>query len=416
MANAGAGLILLGRKQEDLDSVTSAITAATGSRDIHTAPCDLASFASIQEAARAIKKLAPRGGINVLAHLAGLTYAAPEVTDWDIAAETGFEMQMQVNLIGPALLTELLLPFLRAATPSPGRVISIGSASIQALDMGGGSFWEPPIMDDWCLGQSPGCFCIEELDRMARRPSLPMLGSSLRSNVMFAMTLKTFWTYHLAQRERAHGVSVHIFHPGFVHTRGTGAMARDTGFSSIKEMTQAQCPSVPFFYCDCTDDPAAQAYLDANCPLTTDEGSVSFTYLAAAPASEVVPQSGLLTNACEAGDAMLGYAKVFDQRLNMAARRGSDATEQWGLAVFDLITMWATGREPSHRENYAAVRADCRIRGPLGGYVNQLWAMLLALCVLVGACIMLGWCRRRCCCCAGGSKDKQPPESGASLH
>ena len=53
------------------------------------------------------------------------------------------------------------------------------------------------------------------------------------TSVLFCMTrrsarsLKTFWSYHLAQRERAHGVQVHIFHPGYVQTPGTDDMARE---------------------------------------------------------------------------------------------------------------------------------------------------------------------------------------------
>ena len=405
MATAGASLILLGRKQEKLDLVSASITAATGSKHIQTVLCDLASSESIQSAAQAVNQLAPRG-IHVLANLAGMNFSPPEVSKADIS-EAGYEIQMQINLIGPAQLTELLLPAVRAATPSPGRVISIGSATIQVNDMGGDRYWEPPILDDWCLGQSSGCFCIDELERVARRPAKPMPGSSLRSNANFVFVLKTFWTHHLARREEPHGVSVHIFHPGFVHTPGTDQMARDSGLASGKDLAAYSCAAgVPWFYCDCTDDPSKAPFREESCPLTSDQGSASLTYLAAAPAGEVAAQSGLLTNACEAGEAALSYAAVFDQRLNMASQRGPEVAERWGRAAFDLITEWATGRPPSDSANYAEVRARCPIRGPLGGYINQLAVTLLVACALIATCVLLGWCRRLCCCCGGSAASK----------
>lgn len=414
MAHAGARLIILGRTQSKLDAVKAAIQSSTGRSDkiVHgTIVCDLSSFASIRSAAKSAVALAPK--IDVLVNLAGLNFApTAEVTDADIT-EDGFEIVMAVDLIGPALLTELLLPSVRAATPTPGRVISIGSATMNILDLGGGAvetstgkedrvYFEPPIVDDWCFmcGLRPGCFCIDELDQVARRPAVSTLGTTARSNVVFALTLKTFWTYHLAKREQASGVSAHIFHPGFVWTPGTDVMAHDSGyFNNTADMTKAMCPGMPWFVCDCTDDPAAATYREATCPLSIDEGSASLTFLAAAPADDVAPHNGLLTNACEAGDAIEHYGKYLDQRLNMASKRGELVTEQWGRAAFDLITGWATGAPPSDPDNFAAVKADCRIRGPLGGYTGQLWATLGVLITLVAACNTAGCCHRRGCCC-----------------
>ena len=405
MATSGAHIILLGRKQSKLAAVKASIKAATGSDAVQTVLCDLASFASIRQAASAVTSLAPQG-VHALVNLAGLNMAPTlEVTQWDIT-EDGFELQMQVDLIGPALLTELLLPSVRSASPSPGRVISIGSATLNVFTTPFGQFWEPPIVSDWCFmcGEQPGCFCIDKLEAMVRVPSKSGLGTDSRSNVFYALTLKTFWAYHLAQRERGHGVNIHIFHPGFVRTPGVDTLARAAYVNSSVEYARMACPGLPWFVCDCTDDADAAPYRESACPLTIDQGSASLTFLAAAPANAVSDHNGLLTNACEAGEAM-EYGVYLDHRLNMAAQRGVAATDQWGLAIFDMITNWATGAPPSDPANFAGVKADCPIADRLGGYVTQLWALLLGLVGAVATCVVMGCCR---CCCGGGGK--QVPE------
>lgn len=98
------------------------------------------------------------------------------------------------------------------------------------------------------------------------------------------------------------------------------------------------------------------------------------------------------------------HFRFLDHRLNMAARRGAQATEEWGAALFQMVVSWATGAPPSDPAALAAVKADCRIRGPLGGYVNQLWATLAVLGALLAGCVALGWCRCGCCCCGPGTK------------
>ena len=109
-------------------------------------------------------------------------------------------------------------------------------------------------------------------------------------------------------------------------------MARESGFGDANEMALAMCAGVPWFFCDCTDEPSTAPLKEGICPLTPDQGASSLTYLAAAPTREVGPQSGLLTNACEAGDELLECMLVTGELLVLDAARCWE-TE---LEIFDV--------------------------------------------------------------------------------
>ncbi|HEY2375904.1 MAG TPA: SDR family NAD(P)-dependent oxidoreductase [Gemmatimonadaceae bacterium] len=94
-------------------------TVVTVGRDAHsTIACDLASFASIRSAAEEINARFPR--IQLLVNNAGVQHLRRTLSG------DGLEATLTVNHLAPFLLTHLLLPSLRAGSPS--RVVTISSS------------------------------------------------------------------------------------------------------------------------------------------------------------------------------------------------------------------------------------------------------------------------------------------------
>ena len=82
--------------------------------------CDLASFASVRDAARQITGLAPR----IAALVNNAAVLVPERT----LSRDGFEIQLAVTHLGHFLLTNLLLPLLHRPA-GPCRVVTVSSAA-----------------------------------------------------------------------------------------------------------------------------------------------------------------------------------------------------------------------------------------------------------------------------------------------
>ncbi|NOY08451.1 MAG: SDR family NAD(P)-dependent oxidoreductase [Spirochaetes bacterium] len=114
----GAAVIGTGRSRESCGK------AAEKNRDITYIAADLSSQKQVRDAAAKISLLADsryRGKIDVLVNNAG-TFSG-----WYQATEDGYELQFAVNHLAPFLLTNLLLPELRAS--GKGKIITISSGS-----------------------------------------------------------------------------------------------------------------------------------------------------------------------------------------------------------------------------------------------------------------------------------------------
>jgi NAD(P)-dependent dehydrogenase (short-subunit alcohol dehydrogenase family) len=116
LAGAGAHVVVAARDQVKTSAAIDVIRAAHPAASLETVALDLASRASVHEAAAAIA--ANHEGVDVLVNNAGLM-AVPERATAD-----GFEMQLGVNHLGHFALTARLLPQLLRAH---GRVVSVTS-------------------------------------------------------------------------------------------------------------------------------------------------------------------------------------------------------------------------------------------------------------------------------------------------
>jgi NAD(P)-dependent dehydrogenase (short-subunit alcohol dehydrogenase family) len=118
LAAAGARVVLAARSRDKTAAAVALIQGETPGADLDVVPLDLASLASVRQAAQVITDSHP--AIDILVNNAGLM-GVPEAKTAD-----GFEMQLGVNHLGHFLLTNRLLPVLAAAA---GRVVSVTSTA-----------------------------------------------------------------------------------------------------------------------------------------------------------------------------------------------------------------------------------------------------------------------------------------------
>jgi NAD(P)-dependent dehydrogenase (short-subunit alcohol dehydrogenase family) len=176
LAQLGAKVLLVCRKKEQGESVAHEIGAKSFViPDVITA--DLSSQASIRRAAADLQGRHPR--LQVLINNAGVIPRRREVT------VDGLEMQLAVNHLAYFLLTNLLLPQLKAGAPS--RIINVSS----------GAHTHAGIDFD---------------DLQAERGYDPkqVYSRSKLANILF--------TYELARRLQGTGVTANCVNPGVVAT------------------------------------------------------------------------------------------------------------------------------------------------------------------------------------------------------
>ncbi|MGA9160599.1 MAG: oxidoreductase [Actinomycetota bacterium] len=191
LARKGAHVVMAARDPAKAEAARASIRAATPDAGLEPRPLDLASLASVHEAARAILAEHPR--IDVLVNNAGVMGIPKRRT------EDGFEMQFGVNHLGHFALTALLLPALLA---SPGaRIVSVTSTGRHT-----GRSVDP---DDPHL--------------TGRYDPWRAYGRSKLANVHFALELD--------RRFRSAGMAARsiVVHPGFVDTDLQARSVRETG-------------------------------------------------------------------------------------------------------------------------------------------------------------------------------------------
>lgn len=154
--------------------------AATGATDLHVMPLDLASLDSVRAFAAAFLERFTR--LDVLIANAGVMTRRRQLT------ADGLEMDFGVNHVGHFLLTELLLPRLKASAPSRIVVVSSNIHASGRLDL-----------DDLAMEKSwSGAYPRSKL-----------------ANMLFVRAL--------AKRLEGTGVVVNGLHPGVISTE----LARD---------------------------------------------------------------------------------------------------------------------------------------------------------------------------------------------
>jgi NAD(P)-dependent dehydrogenase (short-subunit alcohol dehydrogenase family) len=203
LAELGATLVLVCRRLEEGKSVAREIGAAHGGRPALIVPADLSSQRSVRDAAELIR--AAHGHVHVLVNNAGLIPKQRETT------VDGLEMQFAVNHLAYFLLTNLLLD--RLVDGAPSRVVNVSSGAHQG-----------------------GRLDFSDLQSERRYDPVRVYGRTKLANVLF--------TYELARRLGATGVTANCLHPGVVATKLMadymnvplvgGAIARTFGGSAEK--------------------------------------------------------------------------------------------------------------------------------------------------------------------------------------
>lgn len=128
LASAGARVWICGRKQDQLDAAVQTLSAFG---DVHGIRADVVSDDGI---AKIAQELAPLGKLDILVNNAGMDKQHP----FGSFPRESFESVVDLNLTAPFMLTQALLPLLRASASreDPARVINISSL----VGMRAGSF------------------------------------------------------------------------------------------------------------------------------------------------------------------------------------------------------------------------------------------------------------------------------------
>jgi NAD(P)-dependent dehydrogenase (short-subunit alcohol dehydrogenase family) len=178
-ARCGATVLLLGRDRAKTEGVAATLAARTGSERLHVVVADMGDFDQVRVAAAHV--LARFDRLDVLVHNAGALTADRRT------APSGVEATVASQVVGPFLLTTLLLE--RLSQSRPGRVITVAS---------GGMYASPLRVDDLQMGDD-----YKGSEQYAR---------AKRAQV----TLNEMW----AERVPSTDVVFHAMHPGWADTPG----------------------------------------------------------------------------------------------------------------------------------------------------------------------------------------------------
>ncbi len=178
LAALGAHVVIVGRDRERAESARKAIIEETGNPRVDVLLADLSSLAGIRGLANEF--LATYPALHVLVNNAGIVELKRTTT------VDGFEKTFAVNHLGYFLLTNLLLPKLRASAPA--RIVNVASEAHRL-----------------------GRIDLADLQSEKRYAAMRVYGTSKLLNILF--------TVALAERLAGSGVTANSLHPGAVATR-----------------------------------------------------------------------------------------------------------------------------------------------------------------------------------------------------
>jgi dehydrogenase/reductase SDR family protein 12 len=179
-ARLGATVRLLARDERRGETARTQIAAQTGNDDVRLDLCDLAELDSVRRYAQRLRAQTPR--LDVLVNNAG---ALPH--ERTLSAD-GIELTFATNVLGPFLLTNLLVGSLAAS--DPGRIVNVSS---------GGMYAQRVHLDD-----------------------LQMVGERFDGATAYARSKRAevMLTEEWARRLPSGTVVAHAMHPGWVDTPG----------------------------------------------------------------------------------------------------------------------------------------------------------------------------------------------------
>jgi NAD(P)-dependent dehydrogenase (short-subunit alcohol dehydrogenase family) len=188
LAALGAHVVMVGRDRERGEQARKGVIEKTGNDRVDLLLADLSSVAGVRALAREF--LATWPALHVLVNNAG-TVELKRTTTVD-----GFEKTFAVNHLSYFLLTNLLLPRLRASAPA--RIVNVASEAHRF-----------------------GRLDLADLQSERSYQAMRVYGTSKLLNILF--------TVALAEKLAGSGVTVNCLHPGAVRTRlgkNNGAWAR----------------------------------------------------------------------------------------------------------------------------------------------------------------------------------------------
>ncbi|ETS77419.1 hypothetical protein PFICI_11293 [Pestalotiopsis fici W106-1] len=182
LAKAGpAQIVIASRSLSKVEPVIRAIQSINGTIRTSFVQMDLSNHASVRQAAVKILQAAPT--IDVLINSAGNMAIKDYMLD-----KQGIEIQFSANHIGHFLLTNLLVPGLKAAAKSNGgaRVVNLTS---------GAYLVSPVLFDDYNFSNG------------ATYQRWTAYGQAKTANILFA--------FALTKRLQSHGITSTAAHPGY---------------------------------------------------------------------------------------------------------------------------------------------------------------------------------------------------------
>jgi NAD(P)-dependent dehydrogenase (short-subunit alcohol dehydrogenase family) len=136
LARAGCAIVLGCRDRAKAEAARTRILAAVPSAEVDIADLDLASLASVRNAAQTF--LASGRRLDLLINNAGIM-ALPERR----TSPEGFELQLATNHFGHFALTGLMLPALLREGEAPARIVTVSSIAHRGATMDFGDLqWE----------------------------------------------------------------------------------------------------------------------------------------------------------------------------------------------------------------------------------------------------------------------------------
>jgi dehydrogenase/reductase SDR family member 12 len=185
LAALGADVVMVGRNPERLEPARASVEgSAHAGASITTEVIDLSSLESVRSGAARLLEANPK--IDVLVNNAGVLLDSRQVS------ADGIELTLATNVLGPFLLTELLIPALAAAAivHRPARIINVSS---------GGMYSEAVKLDDLQSARE-------------KWSGSAVYARTKRMQVM----LTEYWASQLADQE----IVVSAMHPGWADTPG----------------------------------------------------------------------------------------------------------------------------------------------------------------------------------------------------
>ena len=181
LAEMGADLVLVGRSVDKLARVAAELASVPQCGRVDTVVSDMADLVSVRAASHRIAELAPT--VHSLVHNAGA------LTKELVLTAQGIESTIACHVLGPHLMTTLLLPVLHS---SHSRVVTVSSGGMYAA-----------TLTDVSRGQSP-----------------QMPESSYDGTKQYAIAKRLQVTLNEMWSERERDVTFAVMHPGWADTPG----------------------------------------------------------------------------------------------------------------------------------------------------------------------------------------------------